>query len=47
VALEVFNEHMPGANQLYMRRDDVMVTADDLLSTRGLAQVRCDWSCGV
>ena len=36
VALEVFNEHMPGPNQLYARREDVAVTAEDLLSTEGL-----------
>lgn len=38
VALAVFNQHMPQPNQLYLRRDDVTVTGQDLLSTRGLAQ---------
>jgi malate synthase len=36
VALEVFNEHMPLANQLFARREDVAVAAEDLLSTKGL-----------
>ncbi|KAG5456829.1 MAG: malate synthase [Olpidium bornovanus] len=33
IATEVFNEHMPGPNQLYVRRLDVRVTAEDLLHT--------------
>ena len=37
VALAIFNEHMPQPNQLFVARDDVAVTAADLLSTRGLA----------
>ncbi|KAL7747007.1 Malate synthase, glyoxysomal [Sorochytrium milnesiophthora] len=32
IALDVFNTHMPGPNQLYRRREDVNVTAHDLLS---------------
>ena len=28
---------MPTPNQLFVARDDVVVTADDLLSTRGLS----------
>jgi malate synthase len=36
IALEVFNEHMPQPNQLFVRREDVgKVTAEDLLSTKG------------
>jgi malate synthase len=31
VALRAFNRHMPGANQIDRQRDDVRVTADDLL----------------
>ncbi|PKI85522.1 malate synthase [Malassezia vespertilionis] len=32
LALEVFNEHMPGPNQYYRRREEVNVTALDLLN---------------
>ena len=32
IASEVFNQHMPTANQLYRRREDVRVTANDLLN---------------
>ncbi|RUP47373.1 hypothetical protein BC936DRAFT_145805 [Jimgerdemannia flammicorona] len=32
VALEVFNEHMPQPNQLFVRREDVQVSALDLLN---------------
>jgi malate synthase len=31
VALRAFNRHMPSANQIYFQRDDVAVTAGDLL----------------
>lgn len=31
VAMEAFNEGMPGPNQLHIRREDVRVTAEDLL----------------
>ena len=31
VAMQVFDQHMPTANQLHRRRDDVQVTAADLL----------------
>jgi malate synthase len=31
LALEIFNEHMPQANQMHIRRDDVKVTATDLI----------------
>ncbi len=31
VALRAFNRHMPGPNQIARQRDDVVVTADDLL----------------
>lgn len=37
IALSVFNTHMPQPNQLFVRREDVAeVTAQDLLSTRGV-----------
>jgi malate synthase len=32
IAMEVFNEHMPGPNQLHRLREDVQVTAADLLT---------------
>ncbi|KAJ3094637.1 hypothetical protein HDU97_007741 [Phlyctochytrium planicorne] len=35
IALAIFNEHMPQPNQLYVRREDVVVTANDLLSLKG------------
>ncbi|EFJ40428.1 hypothetical protein VOLCADRAFT_109454 [Volvox carteri f. nagariensis] len=35
IALEVFNKHMPQPNQLHIRRDDVNVTAADLLCVGG------------
>lgn len=31
IAMEIFNEHMKTPNQIHVRRDDVRVTADDLL----------------
>jgi malate synthase len=31
IALEIFNEHMPQPNQIHVRRDDVKVTATDLI----------------
>ena len=37
VAKAVFDELMPAPNQLFVARDDVVVTAGDLLSTAGLA----------
>ncbi|CRG86336.1 malate synthase [Talaromyces islandicus] len=33
IALDVFNKHMPTPNQLFNRREDVHVTANDLLNT--------------
>lgn len=33
IAMEVFNEHMLGPNQYHVRREDVKVTAADLLNT--------------
>ncbi|KAI8371643.1 malate synthase A [Radiomyces spectabilis] len=32
IALEIFNEHMPQPNQIHVRREDVHVTARDLLN---------------
>ena len=36
IAMDVFDQHMPGANQLHVRREDVEVGEADLLSTDGL-----------
>ncbi|KAF5835710.1 malate synthase [Dunaliella salina] len=36
LALMVFNKHMPNPNQLHVRREDVVVTAKDLLSLEGV-----------
>ncbi|RKO94190.1 malate synthase [Blyttiomyces helicus] len=36
LAKAIFDEHMPQPNQLYVRREDVRVTASDLISTAGL-----------
>ena len=33
IASDVFNKHMPTPNQLFVRREDVHVTANDLLNT--------------
>jgi malate synthase len=33
IALQIFNENMPQPNQLHIRRDEVQVTAKDLLNT--------------
>jgi malate synthase len=33
IASEIFNKHMPTPNQLFVRREDVQVTANDLLNT--------------
>lgn len=33
IASDVFNKHMPSPNQLYNRREDVQITAKDLLNT--------------
>ena len=33
IASEIFNEHMLGPNQYHVRREDVKVTAADLLNT--------------
>jgi malate synthase len=33
IASEIFNQHMPTPNQLFNRREDVHVTANDLLNT--------------
>lgn len=32
IATEVFNKHMPTPNQLFVRREDVHITANDLLN---------------
>jgi len=34
IATDIFNEYMPYPNQLFVRREDVKVTAADLLNTR-------------
>ncbi|KAK2747148.1 hypothetical protein FQN57_002405 [Myotisia sp. PD_48] len=33
IASDIFNEHMPTPNQLFVRREDVHITANDLLNT--------------
>lgn len=33
IASDVFNQHMPTPNQLFKRREDVYITANDLLNT--------------
>ncbi|GFR44783.1 hypothetical protein Agub_g6115 [Astrephomene gubernaculifera] len=35
IAMEIFNKHMPQPNQLHVRREDVNVTAADLLNVLG------------
>ncbi len=32
IASEVFNKHMPTPNQMFVRREDVNITANDLLN---------------
>ena len=39
IATDVFNEHMPTPNQIFRRRDDVNVTAMDLLNMNMPGQV--------
>ncbi len=34
--MQVFNARMPQPNQLFVRREDVVVTGKDLLSMRGV-----------
>jgi len=34
IALDIFNEHMLGPNQYHIRREDVQVSASELLNTR-------------
>ncbi|KAI4254223.1 MAG: hypothetical protein LQ352_003206 [Teloschistes flavicans] len=34
IASEVFNKHMPTPNQMFVRRDDVNITANDLLNMK-------------
>lgn len=34
IAMEIFDEHMPGPNQLHVRREEVTVTAADLLNSK-------------
>lgn len=36
IAMDIFNEHMPTPNQIFVRRDDVRVSAADLISTAGV-----------
>jgi len=42
IASDVFNTHMPTPNQLYKRREDVQVTANDLLNMNMPGQVTED-----
>lgn len=39
IAADVFNEHMPTPNQLFVRREDVHVTANDLLNMNVPGQI--------
>ncbi|GAA96247.1 hypothetical protein E5Q_02911 [Mixia osmundae IAM 14324] len=39
IALEIFNEHMKGPNQYYIRREEVQVTALDLLNNNVPGQI--------
>jgi len=39
IAAEVFNKHMPTPNQMHIRRDDVNVTANDLLNMNVPGQI--------
>jgi malate synthase len=34
IAMDVFNEHMLGANQYHVRREEVVVTAAELLNSK-------------
>ncbi|KAI8892053.1 malate synthase [Globomyces pollinis-pini] len=38
LAKSVFDKHMPQANQLFVRREDVKVTGADLISTKGISK---------
>ncbi|OBZ70716.1 Malate synthase, glyoxysomal [Grifola frondosa] len=42
IAMEVFNKHMLGPNQYYVRREDVKVAAADLLSTNISGQITAE-----
>ena len=42
IASEVFNKHMPTPNQLFVRREDVHVGANDLLNTKVPGQITED-----
>ncbi|TFK91338.1 malate synthase [Polyporus arcularius HHB13444] len=39
IAMEIFNKHMVGPNQYHIRREDVKVTAADLLNTKVPGQI--------
>lgn len=39
IASDIFNEHMPTPNQIFQRREDVKVTAQDLLNMNMPGQV--------
>src|SRR5258708_10404922 len=34
IAMDIFNEHMLGANQYHIRREEVVITAADLLNSK-------------
>ncbi|KAF8584820.1 malate synthase [Ramaria rubella] len=42
IAMDIFNEHMLGPNQYHVRREDVNVTAADLLNTKVKGQITED-----
>jgi malate synthase len=39
IASDIFNKHMPTPNQLFIRREDVSITANDLLNMNVPGQV--------
>ncbi|KAG8783368.1 hypothetical protein FRC15_005306 [Serendipita sp. 397] len=42
IAMDVFNEHMLGANQYHVRREDVVVTAANLLNSKVAGKITAD-----
>lgn len=39
IATEIFNKHMPTANQLFVRREDVKISQNDLLNMNVPGQI--------
>lgn len=42
IAIDIFNEHMLGPNQYHIRREEVVVTAADLLNTKVPGKITAD-----